>query len=351
MSSTDSAKRWGLHTARALRVRARELGASEYLIKDFLPVRSTALLVGDSGLGKSPLVYQIGICIASGLRFLGKETTKGSVVLADFENGIEDMCEMSERISRYLDLPEPPDGFSLWTPGMCDQRYGQPGHTLLDMVRDVSPRLVIVDSLGSFAPDAELKNPDATRMLQEFRALRKVGTATLLVHHRRKQPRKAEESAGPLEHAILRQWFQDARGASALINGSDVRLGVDETDLSPVGKAEDALVLRGFGRVRGEIGPFYLTRDADESGDPMGYRRLLGPELLGNESQKDALASLPPQFTFKEAKAAYRRTDQPTKNFLDHCIDLGLVEKVRRGHYEKVAPKNGESDGVSGEDA
>ena len=48
MSSTDSAKRWGLHTARALRVRARELGASEYLIKDFLPVRSTALLVGDS---------------------------------------------------------------------------------------------------------------------------------------------------------------------------------------------------------------------------------------------------------------------------------------------------------------
>src|SRR5262245_8496623 len=105
MSATDWAKCWGLHTARALRVRARELGASEYLIKSFLPARSTALLVGDSGLGKSPLVYQIGICVAAGLRFLGKETTKGTVILADFENGIEDMCEMSERISRYVGLP------------------------------------------------------------------------------------------------------------------------------------------------------------------------------------------------------------------------------------------------------
>jgi hypothetical protein len=344
MERDETKIRWGLHTARTLRVRARELGTSEYLIKDFLVARSIGLLVGDSGLGKSPLVYQLGICVAAGLRFLGRETTKGSVVLADFENGIEDMCEMSERISLHLGLPEPPDDFSLWTPDDCDQNYGQPGQTLQDLLCEVRPRLAIIDSLGSYAPDAEAKNPDATRMLQEFRALRKFGTATLFVHHRRKPSRRIEESAGPLENAILWLWFQDARGASSLINGSDIRLGIDETDLSPSGKAEDALVLRGFGRIRGEIGPFYLTRDVDESGDPMGYRQLIGPELLANEDQKTALGNLSTRFSFKEAKAAYRRADQATANFLKRCIDLDLVQKVGRG-------RKGDCDGALGERA
>ena len=78
-------------------------------------------------------------------------------------------------------------------------------------------------------------------MLTQFRLLtRDCGTATLFSHHRRKQPRKADESAGPLESANLRQWFQDARGASALINASDVRLGVDEPDISAYGRADQA---------------------------------------------------------------------------------------------------------------
>src|SRR6266566_6935683 len=149
------------------------------------------------------------------------------------------MSEMVERISLHLGLTSAPDDLYLWSLNDCEQRFGQKGHTLLDILRDVKPTLVIIDSLGSYSPDAEEKNSSATRMLRDFRALaRDCRTTTVLVHHRRKQPRKADESAGPLENANVRQWFQDARGASSLINGSDIRLGVDAPDLSVVHKDE-----------------------------------------------------------------------------------------------------------------
>jgi len=312
--ATEWRQRWGLHTPATLGERARELTGTGYLVEGLLPSRSIGLLLGDSGLGKSPLVYQLGICVAAGLPFLGRATRQGRVVIADFENGIADSCEMIERISHFLGLPGPPseDQFLIWTLNDCLPRYGQVGHDLLDMLQDVKPALAIIDSLGSSNPEAEEKNSSATRMLQQFRKLgRDHGTTSVPVHHRRKQSRKAEESAGPLESTMHpRRWFQDARGASALVNGADIRLGVDDPDLSAVQKNEVALVVRGYGRIRGEIGPLYLARVPDETGEPVGYRLVTGPELL-NEDQRAAFGKLSQHFTFKDAKHAYSRADQP----------------------------------------
>jgi AAA domain len=352
MQADQWRQRWGLHTPETLRVRAQELGASPYVIKGLLPARQIAILLGDSGLGKSPLMYQAAVCVASGLPFLGCETLKGRVVIADFENGLGDMSELVERISRYLGLPAAPADLHIWSLNDCESRFGQVGHTLLDMLRDVHPTLAIVDSLGSYDPDAEEKNSAATRMLKNFRSLaRDCETASWFVHHRRKQSRKSEESAGPLESANIRRWFQDARGASSLINGSDIRLGVDAPDLSAVSKDEISLVLRGFGRVRGEIGPLFLARDVDENGEPIGYRRLMGSDLLFNEDQKHALMALSDQFSFKQVKSQYGRADQGTANFLQRCVDLNLIRKLGRGRYEKVPLQNSESDGARGETA
>ena len=345
LDNTTLRKRWSLHTPDTLKVRTKELGGAEYLIKGMLPRRSVALLLGDSGLGKSPLMYQAGLCIAAGVPFLGCETRKGRVVLCDFENGIADIDELVERISAHLELLKPPDDFYIWTHSDCPPRFGQHGNTLMDMLQDLRPDLAIIDSLGSYRPEAEMRNPDATHMLQEFRCLaRDCGTTTWGVHHRRKQSRKADESAGPLERANLGQWFQDARGASALINGIDIRLGVDEPDFSVCAKDDVALVLRGFGRVRGEIGPLYLARSVDENGDPRGYRLLTGPELLMNAEQEEAFRLLPPRFSFAEAKGVYKKSDQPTRNWLLRCIGLGIVLQSRRGSYEKV-----QSGGAAGE--
>lgn len=78
------------------------------------------------------------------------------------------------------------------------------------------------------------------------------------------------------------------------------------------------------------------ARDNDENDDPCAYRRLVGSELLFDDHRQKVLAQLPEQFKFKEAKSAYGRSDQPTMNFLRHCINLGLVEKLGRGCYERI---------------
>jgi AAA domain len=331
--------RWGLHTPSSLHARVRELAGSRWLVQGLLPSRSVGLLVGDSGLGKSPLVYQLGMCVAAGIPFLGRKTQQGRVLLTDFENGLGDASELMERIRGHLGLSCGPSDFLFWSLNDCLPRYGQGVHTLLDMLKDVRPALAIIDALGSFRPEAEEKNSAATRTLQEFRTLtNEFGMTALGIHHRRKLSRRAEESAGPLEHANLRRWFEDARGASTLINGSDMRLGVDEPDLSAVKKDDVALVLRGFGRIKGEVGPLFIARDCGEDGDPQGYRLLTGPELLFNAEQQAAFEKLPSEFGFKDAKLMYGRADQPTTNWLRRLTDLGLVERYGRGRYRTLEP-------------
>ena len=97
MSATEWAKRWGLRTPEGLRIRARELGASEYLVKELLPARSIAFLLGDSGLGKSPLVYQLAICVAAGVPFLGCATRQGSVVMRTLRTALA-TCRSSSNV-------------------------------------------------------------------------------------------------------------------------------------------------------------------------------------------------------------------------------------------------------------
>jgi hypothetical protein len=332
--------KYGLHSASSLDARVKKLGAGSYVIRSLLPSRSVGLVLGDSGLGKSPLMYQAGICVAAGIPFLGNPTAKGRVVIADYENGLGDMNELLHRISRFLGLPEPPENLFLWSLHDASTTFGKLGLTMTDLLREVRPMLAVIDSLSAFSPQGEEKNSSASGLMLELRGIARYGMSILLVHHRRKQSRKADESAGALESAHLQSWFQECRGASALINSSDIRLGVDVPDVASSSKDEVALVLRGFGRVRGEIGPFYLARDRDENGDPAGYRALSGAELLINPEQQSALAVLPPTFRFKQAKQAYRHGDQATTNFLVKCISLGLVDKLGRGNYQKVDPAN-----------
>src|SRR5258708_3911214 len=50
---------------------------------------SVAVLCGDSGLGKSPLAYQLGLSVAADVPFVEMKTDPGLVVYAHFENSLE----------------------------------------------------------------------------------------------------------------------------------------------------------------------------------------------------------------------------------------------------------------------
>src|SRR4051812_33287745 len=96
--------KWKAYLPSELAVRCQVLKRTEYLVEDLLPSQSLALLVGDSGLGKSPLAYQLAVCVASGMDFLGAHVKQSRVLYVDFENGLLQIDAMITRLAGHLRL-------------------------------------------------------------------------------------------------------------------------------------------------------------------------------------------------------------------------------------------------------
>src|SRR5262249_38071624 len=220
-------QKWGIYTPDSFRQRAKELGTDWHLIEGLVPQRSLGLVIGDSGLGKSPLLYQIALCVAAGVPFLGRKVNQGKVLFLDFENGIGEVSEMIDNQKKYLGLSEDPKDLLLWNFADHPSQWGRSGLTGLDMIRDVKPALTIIDSLGSYDPEIEEKNANAGKANEQFReVIKATGSSIFSAHHIRKPSMKFDDTPPSLEDGNLLRWFLQARGARALINGSDVRLGV-----------------------------------------------------------------------------------------------------------------------------
>jgi hypothetical protein len=168
------------------------------------------------------------------------------------------------------------------------------------------------------------------------------GCSIVGVHH----PRKPDRDAGntSLDRANITDWFDRSRGPRSLINNSDSRLGVDRPSPGTVGVD---LVVRGFERVRGEIPAIHIVRENHEDGEPWGYSRLTGVQLLGNTTQETVFRGLPNDFRFKEAVQAYGKADQATRDFLLKCISAGILSQTGKGRYQKIE-QNTVSDGGGG---
>jgi hypothetical protein len=295
------------------------------LVEGLIAGRSVSVLIGDSGLGKSPLAYQLGLCVAAGMPFLGLKTNRGTVVYADYENGLEESRALRNRLIKFLNLPQAPDNFMLWTPD-CGNSLN-----IESICRDVKPALFIVDSLRSHDPAFE-KSDNAGHGMSKLRSVAyKHGVAMLVVHHVKKP---GPDGVPPLDSdsTVLMYWLNQASGHRSIINQSDSRIAAD----LPTRAEDAAMVLRWHRRLNGEGGPVYVERVHDGQGEPIGYRRMTSIELLSNKEQEDAyhrLPRAPANFTFKDAKTAYGRSDNPTRKWLVKCQSLGLVEQVERGLY------------------
>jgi hypothetical protein len=296
------------------------------VVTGLIAPRSVSVLIGDSGIGKSPLAYQLGLCVAAGVPFLGMPTQEGLIVYADYENPIEESRELRDRQVGFLELPIAPDNFLLWTPDSGDSL------DIEGICSDVKPAMFIIDSLRSHDPQFE-KSENAGEAMKRLNTIaRMYGTAILAIHH----VRKPGEVGVPLldsEDTGLMVWLKQAAGHSSIINQSHTRIAVDLPDGRK--NLDAALVLRWHWRIKGETGPVYVERMSDDEGEPQGYRLATGVELLGDETQKDKFRMLPRQFAFKEAKQIYGRADDPTRKWLLKCASLGLLRQIRRGQYEK----------------
>jgi hypothetical protein len=320
---------------------------TSYIVENLLPERQLGVIVGNSGLGKSPALYQLGICASAGLPFFQEQTVGSDVLYLDFENGASDSNLLAERIAKFLGLSAVPENFFRWNGDDCAANFGRPGHGVEDIIRDWSratantgrPKLAIVDPLRFWLKKMEdARHADEEIQLAK-RVIRDVGVAILGVHHLRRINDKSFFNPGPSLEQDPRSWIQTmSRGATALINGSDVRLGFENAASSAFASEKEALVLAGFRRVHGQIGPIYVERViAEEDSEPQGYRRLAAVELLGNPSHIEAFQKFPQRFTFTEAVHSFGKSDSATTNLLKKCIALKVLRKEGKRYVKTSA--------------
>lgn len=296
---------------------------TQFLVDGFLPAKTVAIAAGDSTIGKSPLMLQLALCVAAGVPFLGMATAKGRVIYFDLENPLPDCKAMRDALVGFLGLAGAPENFLL---------VPDPTLNLERLIEETQPQLVIIDSVRSYRPDVTEKNAVAGEWLKELRRLsRKFSCVFLLVHHVKKPARNREGNLVEprLESLPVATWMVEMEGPRAFVNQTDVRIAVER------GSDDVALKVKWSRRVRGESPLVSLERVFDENGEAAGYRQLTGIALLNSE-RREALGRLQDQFSFKQAKAALGRSDDPTNKFLLAAMQAGVVSKLRRGWYQKV---------------
>jgi hypothetical protein len=300
---------------------------TQFLVESFLPAKSIAIVGGDSTIGKSPLMCQLALCVAAGVPFLGMKTNQSRVLYFDLENSLSDCKAMRDALVQFLYLSNTPGNFLLRT---------EPQDDFEQLISEIKPGLVVLDSVRAFRPDVTEKNTVAGEWLKVIRRFaRKYDCAFVLVHHLRKPGEGMIFGYNLTEETRVADWLLEMEGPRALVNQTDVRVAVAEGDGNPA-----ALKVKWSRRVHGDSPLVLLDRVFDGDGDPMGYQHLTGVALLSSDQQQ-AYAKLPippTEFTFKDAKQALGQGDNRTGEFLSKGRLVGVIEKLGKNRYRRVVP-------------
>lgn len=157
----------------------------EYLVDGFLPV-GTSILSAASKIGKSWLVLDMGLKIASSSPFMEKQSKRVGVLYFALEDSY---TRLQSRMEKLLNGAEAPDGFyfAVDAPTMDNQ--------FLDcvksyLIKDPNIKLLIIDTLQKVRGQARSGEPAYQQDYREMGKIKKFadqnGISVLFVHHNRK---------------------------------------------------------------------------------------------------------------------------------------------------------------------
>ena len=249
-----------------------------------MPAGKVCMLAAPGGTGKTQLLFQLGVAVASGVRWL--ETygvTKAGPVLLIL--GEEDEDEMHRRIRDATTGMkawefEPLISANLHVLSMCGQTAGMTDKEgeETDFYKilkeglanwpDVAWSLIVLDPASRFlGPEAEIDNAAATRWIEAAERLTQIGSkpAVLFAHHTNKGALAGDTDQGA------------ARGSSALTDGVRLQINLDlvtypqlDAEDKPTGKRlrdPTRVILRVVKSNYGPVAdPLFLLRDLDHGG-------------------------------------------------------------------------------------
>jgi hypothetical protein len=156
-------------------------GDQPMLVEDLIFEDALVLLGGESGSGKSVLCTHLGMAVARGTEWLGRQVKQGPVLWCCYE---ESPLERGDIVSRYLDFGDLP--FNVVWPGRAGCIDTEEGIALLrTWIHEYRPRLVVVDPLVAACKDVDFDSVGKGRgKLALLKALcTEERVAVLVVHH------------------------------------------------------------------------------------------------------------------------------------------------------------------------
>lgn len=315
------------NTMSQLRTKLSQRANKDLIVEDMIEEDSVNIIVGDSGIGKSPLLMQLAVCVATGTPFLGLSTKPGPVLCADYENSEKGFYKTVECLCEHLKIPALPDNlFFYHFPESIDMLSAE--------IAKHHPSLVIVDAVRGLDPAMEKDNTAAATQLRNLHKIaERHHCAFLLLHHIKKVDRKEEPPK--ITACPIMEWLEQASGARALINQTDARFGIEAAD------GDTALVMRGHFKLEGEVGPYHIRRDYDEQGQAIGYGRITGLALL-SQIERDRYTKLPGSFTWKEAESLLfpgKKGGKALSQLLHRAISASILNKIKKSKTEVTYSK------------
>lgn len=181
----DTAEAPKLNVISAPDLQKANLPPVRYLVEGILP-EGTSLLSAASKIGKSWMVLDLGLCLASGMPFLGHETNQCGVLYLALEDSLS---RLQKRMSKVFGMKEAPPQFYFTT------ESPKMDNGLLDSLdthffNHSDTGLVIVDTLQKIRGQALSRESGYAQDYREMEGIKgymdKRGVSVLFVHHNRK---------------------------------------------------------------------------------------------------------------------------------------------------------------------
>jgi len=192
----------------------QEVPSKKWLVEGIIPSNGFCMIAGESGVGKTWLLQELGLAVASGRSWLGKfATTKGKVLFIDEESGIALLKERLLKLGEPEDLRNLPIHFSVLAGLKIDTAEGR--EKLREAIKKTEASLVIIDSFVRIHSGEENSATDMSKVTEALsRMARELNCAIVPAHHARKKSLASNEPG------------QRLRGTSEIKAALDVHLFV-----------------------------------------------------------------------------------------------------------------------------
>ncbi len=309
--------------------------AQTWLIKNVLEVGGLAMLVGESGVGKSFVVIDMAVSVALGESWLGSAVIQGPVfvIAGEGHSGFRNRLRAIEK-HRNRSLVHAPLFFSNAAISLIDPRSVIEARTAIEKMETMhgAPALIIIDTLHRNAGGADENSAkDISAVLKEIDSKLRVfakSCAVLIVHHSGHNDKLRARGSSSLYGAMdtelmLKRDGEDTVTLSVTKQKNhepmrDITLKFQTVELEEVG--EDGQPIKSRVVVRGDaVGG--KARGKQLSGARLiGYRELERLLVIGQEPPKELqreLAGLCPQVVVHK------------RDWLRACVIAGISPKSK----------------------